>query len=97
MIEVVSPALVKRRWVVAGLIAALGLSSCEPGDPFSGRVYFDPIRYRLSAEVETPAGVRRGSSVIQTIWDRGLSEATITGDAVAVDLPGGETLFVLLR
>ncbi|WP_144243874.1 hypothetical protein [Sphingopyxis sp. MWB1] len=79
------------------MVAPLALSGCQPGDPGSSRVYFDPIRYRLTAEVETPAGVRTGSSVIETIWDRGLSGATVRGEAVAVDLPNGQTLFVLLR
>ncbi|MGK2909971.1 MAG: hypothetical protein ACSLE1_09285 [Sphingobium sp.] len=77
--------------------AAMLLAGCEPGDVGSSRVYFEPIRYRLTAEVETPEGISTGSSVIQTIWDRGLSGATVTGEAVAVDLPKGETLFVLLR
>jgi hypothetical protein len=77
--------------------AAMLLNGCEPGDPGSSRVYFEPIRYRLTAEVETPKGVRVGSSVIQTIWDRGLSGATVTGEAVAVDLPNMQTLFILLR
>ena len=73
------------------------LCGCEPGDFGSSRVYFEPIRYRLTAEVQTPEGVRTGSSVIETTWDRGLSGATVKGEAVAVDLPNGQTLFVLLR
>ncbi len=80
-----------------GAIPAMPLMGCEPGDLGSSRVYFDPIRYRLTAEVETPEGVRTGSSVIETIWDRGLSGATVKGEAVAVDLPNGQTLFILLR
>ena len=73
------------------------LSGCKPGGIGSSRVYFDPIRYRLTAKVETPSGVKTGSSVIQTIWDRGLSGATVTGEAVAIDLPANRSLFVLLR
>jgi len=80
-----------------GMAPAMLLIGCEPGDPGSGRIYFEPIRYRLTAEVETPEGVRSGSSVIETIWDRGLSGATVKGEAVAVDLPDGQTLFILLR
>lgn len=82
--------------LATGAFLAL-LGGCEPGDIGSSRVYFDPIRYRLTAEVETPEGVRTGSSVIETIWDRGLSGATVKGEAVAVDLPNGQTLFILLR
>jgi hypothetical protein len=73
------------------------LCGCEPGDFGSNRIYFEPIRYRLMAEVQTPEGVRSGSSVIETVWDRGLSGATVRGEAVAVDLPDGQTLFILLR
>lgn len=73
------------------------LCGCKPSDLGSSRVYFDPIRYRLTAEVETPEGVRTGSSVIETIWDRGLSGASVKGEAVAIDLPNRQTLFILLR
>lgn len=89
--------------IFGGMLAASAtvvtvlLSGCNPGDIGNSHVYFEPIRYRLTAEVQTPQGVKTGSSVIQTIWDRGLSGATVTGEAVAVDLPGGQTLFVLLR
>ncbi|MGB7420134.1 MAG: hypothetical protein WA918_13230 [Erythrobacter sp.] len=65
-------------------------------------------RYRLTVEVETPEGLRTGSSVIeveQTLGGAasagGLAGQQIyyrtRGEAVAVDLPGGETLFALLR
>ena len=59
-------------------------------------------RYRLTVEVETPEGVRTGSSVIQVDLDEqsGLEgshlQLRMTGEAVAVDLPGGRTLFALL-
>lgn len=64
-----------------------------------------PYRYKLTVEVETPAGVRSGSSVIEVIMTSpmkgaealGGSGPTAIGEAVAVDLPNGETLFVLLR
>lgn len=83
--------------VLATGAAASLLCGCEPGDFGSNRVYFEPIRYRLTAEVETPEGLRTGSSVIETTWDRGLSGAAVKGEAVAVDLPNGQTLFILLR
>ena len=66
-------------------------------------------RFRLTVEVETPQGVRSGSSVIKVVWHRPGALArsilgsqasgsyTIRGEAVAVDLPDGEALFVLLR
>lgn len=66
----------------------------------------ETLRYRLTIEVETPQGVRSGSSVIEVrgvrnpdwvnIEGRG-TRASFRGEAVAVDLPHGKTLFALLR
>ena len=61
-------------------------------------------RYRIAVEVNTPAGVRTGSAVREIRWSR---MPTLTseshsifikqiGEAVAVDLPGRKTLFVLV-
>ena len=64
---------------------------------------FQPVRYRLTAEVETPEGIRTGSSVIEVTWGAsrlngpfGGAGYSVRGEAAAVDLPGGQTLFVLL-
>lgn len=64
-------------------------------------------RYRLTVEVETPQGINSGSSVIQMRavsnpeWMRQSSGRTgaisFKGEAVAVDLGKGKTLFALLR
>jgi hypothetical protein len=63
-------------------------------------------RYRLTVEVDTPQGLRRGSSVIEVRTvdqiafpgpEAGIARTSVTGEAVAVDLPGGQTLFALLR
>lgn len=62
-------------------------------------------RYRLTAEVETPGGLKTGSSVIQVIGDEaskyalspGLLSFRIFGEAAAIDLPNGKKLFALLR
>jgi len=63
-------------------------------------------RYRLTVEVDTPKGVKTGSSVIevkQRLVRSGSNpagsavERRVEGEAVAVDLPGGKTLFALLR
>lgn len=85
-----------RRALLALLAAgtAVALVGCSSGD--GGWISFDPIRYRLTVTVETPQGLVTGSSVIQTVWAKD-SGSTVTGEAVAVDLPGGQTLFVLLR
>jgi hypothetical protein len=62
------------------------------------------LRYRLTYEVETPAGLKTGSGVIQVKYEdttalpipnTGLGN-TITGEAVTVDLGGGRYLFSLI-
>ena len=82
-------------------IAALILPACTAADDAA-----PDYRYRLTVEVETPEGLRTGSSVIevqQTLMRAGGSPANqavrwrVRGEAVAVDLPGGKTLFALLR
>lgn len=86
-----------RRTLLALLAAgtAVALVGCSSGE--GGWISFDPIRYRLTVTVETPQGLVTGSSVIQTVLDKVAAGATVTGEAVAVDLPDGQTLFVLLR
>ncbi len=81
--------------------AALGvvlLAGCDDGAP--------DYRYRLTVEVETPEGLKTGSSVIeveQNLGRAGGSPANsqiyrkVRGEAVAVDMPDGRTLFALLR
>ena len=63
-------------------------------------------RYRMTVEVDTPEGLKSGSSVIEVDTSRGVSTANpagsvviskVRGEAAAVDLPGGRTLFALLR
>ncbi|UAB78713.1 hypothetical protein INR77_03015 [Erythrobacter sp. SCSIO 43205] len=63
-------------------------------------------RYRLTVEVETPEGLKTGSSVIevqQTVMRPGSAPGNlgvsrkVRGEAVAVDLPRNQTLFTLLR
>jgi hypothetical protein len=62
-------------------------------------------RYRLTVAIDTPEGVRTGSSVIEVRTSLGVSAADpagsqlfgkVTGQAVAVDLPDHKTLFALL-
>jgi hypothetical protein len=92
---------------IRSLLLAIGLCSCsaESAAPDAE----DPApdyRYRLTVEVDTPKGVKTGSSVIaveQAQVRPGSNPASIgldrrvRGEAVAVDLPGGQTLFALLR
>ncbi|MEO1647803.1 MAG: hypothetical protein AAFR32_03180 [Pseudomonadota bacterium] len=62
------------------------------------------FRYRLTVEVDTPEGLRTGRSVIEVKQSIGGSAGSgyspkifrrARGDAVAVDLPGGKTLYAL--
>ncbi len=56
-------------------------------------------KYRLSVEVETPAGLKSASGVLAVTPDRGYSNrgrSVTSGDAVFVDLGGGKNLVALL-
>ncbi|MEL6877121.1 MAG: hypothetical protein AAGL68_03375 [Pseudomonadota bacterium] len=84
-------------WLV---LAAIMSPSCSGADDAPD------YRYRLTVEVETPDGVKSGSSVIEVTQrlvrpGSNLSsvgvERRARGEAVAVDLPDGQTLFALLR
>lgn len=62
------------------------------------------IRYRLTVEVDTPNGLRQGSSVIETsraalggMGDASGIQNKVKGEAVAIDLPGGQTMFAILK
>ena len=77
-------------------LAALALTGCGDAAP--------DYRYRLTVEVETPEGLRSGSSVIQVRQTLKLQDSKpvgvrrrVSGEAVAIDLPNGSTLFALLR
>ncbi|MEO0418382.1 MAG: hypothetical protein AAF249_05930 [Pseudomonadota bacterium] len=84
------------------IFAALLLGSCGLADDKA-----PDYRYRLTVEVETPEGLKTGSSVIEVEqklvrWgaDPGtglMISSKVRGEAVAVDLPGGQTLYALLR
>jgi hypothetical protein len=84
--------------VLAGGAAAL-LSGCGLFDGYGS------YRFKMTVEVETSEGVKIGSSVyeVQGIGTSDLitggkgSYAKLRGEAVAVDLPDGRTLFALLR
>lgn len=82
--------------LVVGGVAAL-LSGCGL---FGGNSY----RFRMTVEVETPDGVKTGSSVYEVDTEKKSTFMTgndrsksLKGEAVAVDLPSGRTLFALLK
>ncbi len=63
------------------------------------------FRFRMTVEVQTPQGPVSGSSVLEIQANRQTDLMTggntvgvdLTGEAVAVDLPDGRTLFAVLR
>ena len=78
---------------VGSALLLLGCSQFEPSET---------LRYRITVEVETPKGLRTGSSV----WEYKITDVKFgftplshdyRGEAVAVDLPNGQTLFALLK
>jgi hypothetical protein len=87
--------------LIAGLVTAAlltSLSACSRELP--------SYRYRLTVEVDTPEGLRTGSSVIEVRTFRasefpgataGGVDGRIRGQAVAVDLGARGILFVLLK
>lgn len=95
--------MIERRDILAGALAAMALllTACGLGsDPTSD------YRYLLTVEVDTPEGLKTGSSVIEVRQSMGRSADTgfgeiimrrVYGEAVSVDLPGRRKLFALLR
>jgi hypothetical protein len=91
--------------VIIGLIAA-ALAALAGG----GLWFLTPNKYewnqRITVEVETPDGMKSGSSVQHIVWEGGgaaypgqdgpSSSSKVTGEAVVVDLGGGKYLFALL-
>jgi hypothetical protein len=84
-----------RRHILVSL-AAISVAGCDLANTTITGKRLPNYRYKLTVEVDTPAGVRIGSSVIEVIkpWRSG---SRYRGQAVAVDLPEGEILFVLPR
>lgn len=84
------------RWgMVALCVALMALAGCNV-------LFGSSYRYRLTVEVETPQGLRSASSVIQIRSTQGSGipnndlRVSIRGQAIAVDMPDGKTLFALL-
>ena len=74
------------------LAAAFALTSCGYSLP--------TYRYRMTVEVETPEGLRSGSTVIEVKNGSGPTGgvgSSVRGEAVAVDLGARGILFALLR
>ena len=90
--------ILQAAWLALAALTLPGCAFAEDKAP--------DYRYRLTVEVETPEGVKTGSSVIEVEQSMGRAGGSplhsqiyrrIQGEAVAVDMPGGKTLFALLR
>lgn len=89
-----------RRGVIGLLSSAASLvllAACGPGGIVEKNLvfFYTPHHARLTAVVDTPQGEKTGSSVIEVKWS--VASYEVTGEAVAVDIAPGQTLFVLLR
>lgn len=88
------------RRTLLGLLSCMGVAGCQRRKP-------EEIRYRLTLEVDTPEGVKTGSSVWRqlVIWDDGPlaglnggvgNRTSIQGEAVTVDLGERGWLFCMM-
>lgn len=88
------PTMTRRELIAAASIGAMsaGLTGC---DVLIGWHY----RFRLTGWVECDGEVVQGSSVIEIARMRGYDGVggKVRGEAVAIDIPGRATLFLLLR
>ena len=90
----------KRRDVI-GVLAYGAAASALGGCGESPRHTF---RFRETVEIETPQGLKTGSSVMEMsaamaafkLPDSAAVDLRFKGEAVAVDLPDGQTLFALV-
>lgn len=87
--------IIQSAWLA---LAAIILSGCAVAEEAEDKA--PDYRYRLTVEVETPEGLKTGSSVIEVQQSVGrttmdgfgeLLILRIRGEAVAVDLPDGRT------
>lgn len=92
--------MMARRGVV-GLLAGGAAALLGGCGLFRGNSY----RFRMTVEVDTPSGLRTGSSVYEVSADTKVAITRemadrgwrIRGEALSVDLPDGRTLFALLK
>jgi hypothetical protein len=90
--------LMRRRDVIGLLTTVPFLVLTDCGEMFPSR-----FRFKMTVEIETPRGLKTGSSVMEmstaltgvNMPHLNVTETRFKGEAVAVDLPGG-TLFALV-
>ncbi|MEL7739057.1 hypothetical protein AAG614_11795 [Citromicrobium bathyomarinum] len=86
---------------VLGLLGGVAFAALSGCRLFGGNSY----RFRMTVQVETPGGVRTGSSVYEVSAENKVAITrematrgwSVKGEAVAVDLPGGRALFAVRR
>jgi hypothetical protein len=83
---------------------SLLLAGCSKSEYYLGKE-FPPVRYRITATVETPDGPRTGSSVIETRWNQSGKmlastgaggSANYSGEGIYVKLPENQNLILSL-
>ncbi len=90
--------MISRREALATLAGAGSLlAGCNSDSKHAAFLWQEPYYAKLKVEVDTPEGVKTGFSVIEVRRDKADKGYRARGEAVAVDLPGNQTLFVLLR
>ena len=93
--------MMARRGIIR-FLTALGSATMLRGCGFLG---YSSYRFKMTVEVETPHGLKTGSSVYEVqaykttdlATGGGSSDSDLRGEALALDLPGGKTLFALLK
>jgi hypothetical protein len=81
--------------MLAGVVSLL--AGCDSDPKRASFLWQAPYSAKLKVEVDTPVGVKSGFSVIEVRRDKTDKGYQARGEAVAVDLPHQQTLFVLLR
>ena len=93
--------MMARRGIIR-FLTALGSATMLRGCGFLG---YSSYRFKMTVEVETPHGLKTGSSVYDVrafrtsdlLTGGGSSDSELRGEALAVELPNGKTLFALLK
>ena len=92
----------KRRYFLGTLLGTISIAALGGCSLFDRHYTY---RYRMTVEVVTPDGLKTGSSVqeqtvtkyaVPQLGSGNVRYIDTRGEAVAVDLPGGRTLFALL-
>lgn len=93
--------MMARRTILGAGLMAIGSLFVAACTKYPKYVY----RFKMTVEVDTPSGLKTGSSVyevtaekhVKLLPDANSRSRDVRGEAVAVDMPGGRTLFALLK